>query len=139
MSLEIMGSVMESQNRLQEYVSTFQFTGLSIDVALRRFLAEFRLPKEGSAIDQIVAGFAAKYYNDHISANLEDFPFESVEACHIMTYSIILLLSDLHNPNNRNPMDKEAFRRNNRGINDGDDFPDAWMDDVFDRVAAAPL
>ena len=42
--------------------------------------------------------------------------------------------ADAHNPMVKNKMSKEAFLRNNRGINDGGDVPAEFMSALYDRI-----
>ena len=48
-------------------------------------------------------------------------PFETADAAFILSFSTIMLNTDLHNPQIpvAKKMTKEQFIRNNRGINDG--------------------
>lgn len=52
---EFLGSVNElNQKTLHAYASTFDFSGMRIDEALRMFLHAFKLPKEAQQIDRVM-------------------------------------------------------------------------------------
>jgi Sec7-like guanine-nucleotide exchange factor len=45
----------------------------------------------------------------------------------VLAFSLIMLNTDLHNPNVKHRMTKAAFLRNNRGINNGADLPEEFL------------
>jgi hypothetical protein len=67
--------------------------------------------------------------------------FPTADAAFILGFSVIMLNTDLHNPAIKEDrrMTKEGFRRNNRGICDGQDLPDDFLNGVFDRIQATPI
>ena len=56
------------------------------------------------------------------------------EAAYVLAYSTILLNTDAHNPQVKRRMSKEEFIRNNRGINDGTDLPEALLSAIYDEI-----
>ena len=52
-----------NQAVLKQFASLFKYDGSSIDEALRKYLAEFRLPGEGDQITRILEQFSETYYN----------------------------------------------------------------------------
>ncbi|KAG3093438.1 hypothetical protein PI124_g16700 [Phytophthora idaei] len=121
---------------LHEYVDMMDFTGLEIDVAIRHFLAGFRLPGESQKIDRMMEKFAERFFN-----SCPPGLFPSADTAFILAFSIIMLQTDLHNPSiaEEKKMDKSGFLRNNRGINDGKDLPEDYMGAIFDRIKATPI
>ncbi|KAE8992320.1 hypothetical protein PF011_g17592 [Phytophthora fragariae] len=121
---------------LHEYVDMMDFTGLEIDVAIRHFLAGFRLPGESQKIDRMMEKFAERFFNA-----CPPGLFPSADTAFILAFSIIMLQTDLHNPSipEEKKMDKAGFLRNNRGINDGKDLPEDYMGAIFDRIKATPI
>lgn len=101
---------------LKAFAGNMDFSGMQLDDALRYFLSKFRLPGESQKIDRITEAFAIRYYVQQAEqcANI----FHSSDAVHILTFSIIMLNTDLHNPQNKKRMTLEEFVRNNRGINE---------------------
>ena len=64
------------------------------------------------------------------------FPFKSSDAAFILSFSTIMLNTDLHNPNMKDEkrMTQEQFVRNNRGINDGEDLPKEFLNDLYYEI-----
>ena len=61
-------------------------------MALRSFILNFRLPGEAQQIDRILENFAA-----HFSATNPGI-FSSPDTGYVLSFSIIMLNTDLHNP-----------------------------------------
>eukprot|EP00730_Choanoeca_flexa_P016360 TRINITY_DN7706_c0_g2_i1.p1 TRINITY_DN7706_c0_g2~~TRINITY_DN7706_c0_g2_i1.p1 ORF type:complete len:362 (+),score=102.23 TRINITY_DN7706_c0_g2_i1:1-1086(+) len=114
---------------LAAYVDLFEFKGLEFDRALRMFLGSFRLPGEAQKIERILEVFARRYHqaNDGVFAHA-DTPF-------ILSFSIVMLNTDIHNEANKRKMDVEGFVRNNRGIDDGQDLPRDYLEKIYQRIA----
>ena len=77
---------------LQEYATLFDFAGIGLDMALRSFILNFRLPGEAQQIDRILENFAV-----HFSATNPGI-FSSPDTGYVLSFSIIMLNTDLHNP-----------------------------------------
>jgi len=99
------------------YVDLFKFTGMEIDLALRYFLSWFRLPGEGQMIDRIIEKFADRYYRDNMESSLRN-----ADAAFLLAYSIIMLATDRHNPQNIKKMQLVEWKRLLLGQNDGKGF-----------------
>ncbi|DAZ95196.1 TPA: hypothetical protein N0F65_013041 [Lagenidium giganteum] len=121
---------------LHEYVDMMDFTGLEIDVAIRHFLAGFRLPGESQKIDRMMEKFAERYF-----ASCPPGLFPSADTAFILAFSIIMLQTDLHNPSvpDEKKMDKASYLRNNRGINNGEDLPEEYLGGIYDRIKQTPI
>ena len=53
---------------------------------------------------------------------------KSQDAAYVLAYSVIMLNTDQHNPQNvKNKMKPEDYRRNLRGVNDGADFSQNYL------------
>ena len=120
---------------LHEYVNQMDFDGLQFDNAIRHYLSGFRLPGEAQKIDRILEKFAERYSEQNPNA------FPSADVAFILSFSIIMLNTDLHNPSikEERKMTKEGFIRNNRGICDGQDLPKDMLLDIFDRIKENPI
>lgn len=113
---------------LTEYVACFDFTGLPFDKALRNFLGSFHVPGEAQKIERILQAFSEQYHQCNPTVfSHEDTPF-------ILAFSIVMLNTDLHNSANTRKMTKDAFIRNNRGIDDGNDLPRSLLEEIYDRI-----
>jgi brefeldin A-resistance guanine nucleotide exchange factor 1 len=119
---------------LKAYVDTFEFKEKNshFDKALRLFLGHFRLPGEAQCIDRLMEAFANKLF-DNLGPGK---PFASADAAFILSFSTIMLNTDLHNPQipHNKRMTKEEFLRNNRGINDGQDLPREYLEFLYDEI-----
>ncbi|KAL7464949.1 hypothetical protein ACHAXS_005280 [Conticribra weissflogii] len=63
-------------------------------------------------------------------------PFKTADAAYILSFSTIMLNTDLHNPNMKDErrMTLEQFIRNNRGINDGADLPVEFLTSLYQDI-----
>eukprot|EP01137_Pigoraptor_chileana_P033942 Opistho-2@25725 len=113
------------------YVDLLHFAGLSLVEALRRFLEGFRLPGEAQKIDRLMEKFAQRY----IANNPGNGIFANADTAYVLAYSIIMLTTDLHNPQVKKKMTKGEFVRNNRGINDSKDLPLEYLESIYDEIA----
>ncbi|KAF2226745.1 hypothetical protein BDZ85DRAFT_293638 [Elsinoe ampelina] len=136
---KVLGEFLSKKNNyaiLDAFMDLFEFTGQRVDEALRQLLNTFRLPGESQLIERIVTEFAEKYCGN---GNPEGVA--SKDAVYVLTYAIIMLNTDQHNPNLKaqNRMDFTAFSRNLRGVNDGKDFDPAYLQDIFDSIKSREI
>ena len=82
----------------EAYLSLLDFTGLSVDAALRSFLCDsgFRLPGEAQKIDRLIQSFSQQYVKDNPNA------VKNVDAAYTLTFSLVLLNTDAHDPRLKN-------------------------------------
>ena len=102
---------------MHAYVDAMDFSGQTLDEAIRKFLEGFRLPGESQKIDRLMEKFAERYCGQNPGA------YKSADTAYVLSFSVIMLNTDAHNPQVKNKMTKEGFLRNNRGIDDGQDLP----------------
>ncbi|KAL8272337.1 hypothetical protein Esti_003748 [Eimeria stiedai] len=151
----------EAREVLGHFASLLSFEGQPIDVALRQFLRLFRLPGEAQKIDRIIEKFAERFFLDNQRMQQQQqgeeeeqqeqqqeqgkeqqqgagCVLESADCCYILAFSLIMLHTDLHSREVRpqHKMTKAEFVKNNRGINGGKDLPVAFLERLYDRVAA---
>jgi len=81
-------------------------------------------------IDQIIEKFGERFFKDQGV----DGPFKNPDAVYVLSYSIMMLNTDLHHPGVKHRMSCEAFTRNVKGINDGGDLPPAFLKDIFESI-----
>ena len=114
------------------FVASFDFGSLEIDNALRLFLQAFRLPGEAQKIDRLMESFAKALF----AANPE--PFANSDAAYVLAFAIIMLNTDLHNPNIavEKKMTLDQFVSNNRGINDGKDLPRPFLERIYASISS---
>ncbi|EUC34639.1 hypothetical protein COCCADRAFT_92963 [Bipolaris zeicola 26-R-13] len=115
---------------LSAFIDLFDFTGQRIDEALRQLLHAFRLPGESALIERILTEFSEKYFK---MAKPEGIV--NGDAIYILTYAVIMLNTDQHNPNMKQKrMQLEDFRRNVRGVNDGKDFDAEFLEKIYESI-----
>ena len=116
---------------LEAFMNQFDFAGKRVDEALRLLLETFRLPGESPLIATIVEVFAAKYCASDVPSEVAD-----TDAVFILTYAIIMLNTDQHNPNLKanKRMTIESFSKNLRGQNKGKDFSPQFLKQIFDSI-----
>lgn len=120
---------------LHEYVDSMDFANMHFDIAIRHFLAGFRIPGESQKIDRMMEKFAERYYLQNRNV------FASADMAFILAFSTIMLQTNLHNPAIRDDkrMTKEQFLRQNKGISADGELPDDMLMDIYDRIAASPI
>lgn len=109
------------------FIESFDFSNKRIDEALREFLCSFRLPGEGQQISRIFEKFAEQYCkgeNNTVDVANEDAAF-------LLSFAVIMLNTDAHNPQIKKHMTLEEFKRNLRQGNNGEDFSQDYLDDIY--------
>lgn len=119
------------EHLLGAFLDLFDFTGKRVDEALRDLLNSFRLPGESALIERIVAVFSEKY-----CGNATPEGIANKDAVLVLTYAIIMLNTDQHNPNVKNDkrMTYNDFARNLRGVNGDKDFAPEYLQEIYDSI-----
>ncbi|XP_032692489.1 cytohesin-4 isoform X2 [Lontra canadensis] len=108
-------------------------TAIGTYLGERQFLWSFRLPGEAQKIDRMMETFATRYCLCNPGV------FQSTDTCYVLSFSIIMLNTSLHNPNVRDRPPFERFVSMNRGINDGGDLPEEQLRNLFDSIKSEPF
>jgi brefeldin A-resistance guanine nucleotide exchange factor 1 len=119
---------------LEALMDSFSFDGKRVDEALRELLEAFRLPGESALIERIVTVFSEHYCSSAVPEGIAD-----KDAAFVLTYAIILLNTDQHNPNMKKEkrMTLEDFSRNLRGVNGAaqkGDFAPEYLQEIYDSI-----
>jgi brefeldin A-resistance guanine nucleotide exchange factor 1 len=116
---------------LEAFMDTFNFDGKRVDEALRELLEAFRLPGESALIERIVTVFCEHYYASSVPEGIKD-----KDGLYVLTYAIIMLNTDQHNPNlkSQKRMSYQDFAKNLRGVNGGEDFATQYLQDIYDSI-----
>lgn len=114
---------------MHAFVDFMDFAAMRFVDALRLFLQSFRLPGESQKIDRFMLKFAERYVAGNPTA------FATADTAYVLSYSVIMLNTDLYNPQNKRRMTKAEFVKNNRGINEGEDLPETLLHDIYDEIA----
>ncbi|XP_038586106.1 uncharacterized protein LOC119911334 isoform X1 [Micropterus salmoides] len=117
-----------SQLVAEEYLSNFNFTGLTIDQALRSFLTRFALVGESQERERVLAQFSRRYRE----CNPESLTTE--DSVHTLTCAVMLLNTDLHGNNVGKRMSSSQFVSNLEGLNDGKDFPKDLLKTLYSSI-----
>lgn len=116
----------------QHFIRLYDFRDLPFASALRRFLSKFRLPGEAQCIDRFMESFSKTLCEQQGESSI----FKDADAIYVLSFSTIMLNTDLHNPTikEENRMTCQQFLRNNRGINGGDDLPDDFLQTLYKQI-----
>ena len=133
-SKRMLGEFLTKRNNerlLTAFINLFDFREKRIDEALRELLAAFRLPGESALIERIVTNFTERYLKFSTDGEIADS-----ESAFILTYAIIMLNTELYNPNmkNQNRMTAEGFAKNLRGVNAKKDFAPEFLGEIYDAI-----
>ncbi|VUZ46578.1 unnamed protein product [Hymenolepis diminuta] len=116
---------------LVAFVRHFNFKGIRIDEALRTYLEAFRIPGEAPLIQHLMESFAEQWFE----AN--EGPFFNSDAAFTLSYAILMLNTDQHNPNSRRqniPMTCADFKKNLKGMNGGGEFEPSLIEDIYESI-----
>ncbi|XP_069800019.1 PH and SEC7 domain-containing protein 1-like [Dendropsophus ebraccatus] len=117
----------------EEYLALFDFTGKSLDVALRTLLQELVLTGETQERERVLFHFSKRFHN----CNPKDY--RSADAVHTMTCALMLLNSDLHGQNIGKSMTLQEFINNLDGMNDGTSFPRELLKGLYNSIRTEKL
>ncbi|XP_041634189.1 cytohesin-2-like [Cheilinus undulatus] len=118
---------------LKAFVGLHEFSDLNLVQALRQFLWSFRLPGEAQKIDRMMEAFAARYCDCNPGV------FISTDTCYILSFSIIMLNTSLHNPNVKEKPSLQRFVSMNRAINSGEDLPTELLTKLYTSIRSEPF
>ena len=84
-------------------------------------------------IDRVMDSFAAHYCAQNPNI------FEERDTCFILSFSIIMLNTALHNPNAKMKISAEQFIKQNKGINSGQDLPPDMLEAIYRNIKEEPF
>ncbi|QLG71334.1 hypothetical protein HG535_0B03740 [Zygotorulaspora mrakii] len=123
---------------LKCFIDLFDFKGLRVDEAIRILLTKFRLPGESQQIERIIEAFSSRYAECQSVEGLTasaDSDYEHVQpdsdSVFVLSYSIIMLNTDLHNPHIKEHMSFDDYSSNLRGCYNQKDFPFWYLDRIY--------
>ncbi|KAL4402001.1 GDP/GTP exchange factor for ARF [Malassezia pachydermatis] len=118
----------ENRAVLTAFLDLFDFSECDVAEAMRALCEAFRLPGEAQQIARITETFAHKYFMTKPAG------IRSEDAVYVLAYSIIMLNTDLHNPQVTRRMTIADYQRNLRGVNDGQDFDPEYLAGIYDGI-----
>ncbi|RDB16953.1 hypothetical protein Hypma_002582 [Hypsizygus marmoreus] len=92
---------------LHHYVNFFDFSGLRLDLAFRRLCAKLYLKGETQQVDRILEEFSRRYWECNPGGL-----YGSANIVHAVSYSLLLLNTDLHVAELTTRMSRNQFVRN---------------------------
>eukprot|EP01117_Protostelium_nocturnum_P001259 TRINITY_DN1157_c0_g1_i1.p1 TRINITY_DN1157_c0_g1~~TRINITY_DN1157_c0_g1_i1.p1 ORF type:complete len:1157 (+),score=243.01 TRINITY_DN1157_c0_g1_i1:169-3639(+) len=123
-----LGDIKANLQVLKDFVGLMDFVDLDFDDALRLFLSKFALPGEAQQIDKIMEAFATQYCKHNPTI------FGNQDSAYILAFSLIMLNTDLHNPQVKNKMSQADFIKRTRPIID-QNIPDEMLPSLYDKIA----
>eukprot|EP00092_Neocalanus_flemingeri_P012541 GFUD01013516.1.p1 GENE.GFUD01013516.1~~GFUD01013516.1.p1 ORF type:complete len:1256 (-),score=334.06 GFUD01013516.1:289-4056(-) len=122
----------------EEYCKLFSFTDLTLDAALRKFLLQFCLTGETQDRERVLLHFSKRFLE--CNPSLRGDTFQSHDSVHTLTCAIMLLNTDLHNEAlQQRKMSPEEFVENLAELNDGHNFPEELLRDVYAAIKTDPI
>ncbi|XP_063796719.1 cytohesin-4 isoform X2 [Pseudophryne corroboree] len=118
---------------LQAFVKCQDLMKLGLVDALRRFLGSFRLPGEAQKIDRIMETFSKHY------CLCNPDTIKSTDSCYIVSFSLIILNTSLHNPSVKEKPDLQQFISIHKGIHPGGDLPTELLTEMFESLKKEPF
>lgn len=119
------------------YIGRNKYNQMRITDALRILFTQsgFKLPSDAQVIESIIDTFSQCYYNDNPDM------FSNPRVCSSLTFAIMILNSELHDPNiiDDNKKTVEEFIEQNRGINDGNDLSESLLTIIYNEVLNNPI
>ena len=119
-----------------QYIRTFSLENHPMLGALRTFLEAFRLPGEAQQIDRLLQAFASETHQKS-----SDGPMMATDdVAYLLSFSIIMLNTDLHNPNIKleNKMSLSAFVKQNTNygqeVSQGRDLPLDYLVGIYNSI-----
>ena len=127
---EVLGDPQEYMREIaKEFIGFLQIEPYNILGSLKKLLKIVKMPK-GLMADQVLDIFTEKVF-------AMKGPFTSKDAAHHLAFSIISL--DDHIYTQRENISKEEFVYRNRGLHDGKDFPEKYLEWIYDSVKAESI
>ncbi|TSL28186.1 PH and SEC7 domain-containing protein 3 [Bagarius yarrelli] len=117
----------------EEYLKFFDFTGQSLDEALRSFLKEVVLIGETQERERVLDHFSRRFQQ----CNPETF--SSTGAVLTLTCAVMLLNTDLHGQNVGKAMSLPVFVSNLDGMNEGENFSKDLLKALYNSIKNHPL
>ncbi|CAL8114232.1 unnamed protein product [Orchesella dallaii] len=122
-----------NEDVLQAFLDLHDFKDLILVQALREFLWSFRLPGEAQKIDRMMEAFAKRYCQSNPGI------FTCSDTCYLLSYSVIMLNTLLHNPSVKDKPTLERFVLMNRDVDSGQSLNKAFLVHLYNSILAEPF
>ncbi|CCF59478.1 hypothetical protein KAFR_0H00690 [Kazachstania africana CBS 2517] len=124
-------------NCLRHFIrENFDVRNDSLDIALRKLLIFFELPKESQQIDRLLIEYSRNYYDSQSREHSDLNPWENENQVYFILYSLLVLHTDFYNPNNKNKMTKQEFVNlvSTDTYSNGNKFPIEILNYYYDNI-----
>jgi len=122
----------------ESYFHLFDFSDLSLDLALRTFLSRCILVGETQERERVLMYFSQRFLE--CNPELLQSTFRSQDSLHTLSCAVVLLNTDLHNLNlQMKQMTPKDFVDNLTGLNDGLNFPSDILYSLYTSILNQPL
>ena len=116
---------------LLNFVDMMNLQGCTLDEALRKMALDMALPRAEGKLDKIMTAFSKKYKKDNPESKL------TVDAVYVLAFALLILSSNFHE--NNMTQDFKDFASNLEGVNSGDNFPEDFLNALFENVKKQPI
>lgn len=110
------------------FIGLNDFTGLTIDEAIRRTMGYYKIAGEAQVVDRAMHMFAHQYCAQNPGQ------FSETDTAFVLAFAIMMLNTDQHSPNVKDKMTQDQFISMNRGIDNGNDLPRPLMEGIYRRI-----
>ncbi|XP_029300063.1 PH and SEC7 domain-containing protein 4 [Cottoperca gobio] len=117
----------------EEYLKLFDFTGQTLDHALRSFLKVVVLIGETQERERVLQHFACRFQQCNPDS------FTSSESALALTCALMLLNTDLHGQNVGKCMSSSKFVSNLDGMSEGENFSKDLLKSLYNSIKSEPL
>ncbi|XP_066283204.1 IQ motif and SEC7 domain-containing protein 1-like [Branchiostoma lanceolatum] len=137
---EYLGNCQKDFNRdvLDCVVDEMDFADLELDEALRKFQSQIRVQGEAQKVERLIEAFSQRYCICNPSVVHQ---FNHPDTIFILAFAIIMLNTDLHNPNikRERKMKQDNFVENLKGVDAGGDIPREILVGIYERISKTEL
>ncbi|KAH0787852.1 Sec7 domain containing protein [Histomonas meleagridis] len=123
----------ENKEIAKAYFNELELSGSFLSAMRKALSGSMRLPGEAEQIDRIIMSFSEVY----MEQNPDSFP--SADAAYILAFAIVMLNSDLHNPNVKNRMSSTDFVNNIKGALPPDTISDETLQSIYNDIKNTPF
>ncbi len=107
-----------------------------VDQGMRILLAHFTIPGQSQVVQRIIDSFSKEYFNQN---NGQDV-FKNSDAVFSFSYLLMMLQTNLHNPQVIEKMTLEQFRNLSKNMNGpGLEFPHDFLEKVYNSIQKKQL
>ncbi|XP_058473216.1 PH and SEC7 domain-containing protein 4 isoform X1 [Solea solea] len=117
----------------EEYLKFFDFTGQTLDQALRSFLKVVVLIGESQERERVLQHFACRFHQCNPDS------FSSTGAVLALTCALMLLNTDLHGQHVGKSMSSSKFVSNLDGMNECENFSKDLLKSLYNSIKSEPL